>query len=128
MKKKFSILVITALVMMLTISACGAVSSLKSAGDVGKAFMDALKANDAETTWNMMTSELQQDLGAKADWQSYVSSNSFEDYKITSNEVANDTAVLEGEATINQETYYTELTFQKVDDGWMLVGISFQPQ
>ena len=120
------ILVITAIIVsLLGLTACGAVSSLKDVGATGDAFMQALKDQDNETSWNMLTKDVQDEIGSQEAWAEFTAPRNFEKWKFTSNSVDNGMAQLEGETTLGSEAYYVTLIMYQVDEVWKIAGIDF---
>jgi hypothetical protein len=112
---------------MLTL-ACGVVNDLSSAGDAGKEFMSAMEKQDSTATWNMMTPELQTDIGTFDSWDEYVQSFKFTDAKFNSTNIEDNTATMEGTAQVDGDTYAISLFLDKIDENWMLSGINFELQ
>ena len=128
MKKRFSAVLIVGLLLMLSLSACGAVSDLSAVGDAGKAFMAALEQQDGATAWNMMVPELQTDIGTFEAWNEYVNTYQFTEAKFNSTSIEDGTGYLEGTANVDGDTYAISLVLDKFDEVWMLTGINFELQ
>jgi hypothetical protein len=128
MKKRFLAALIVGLVLMLSLSACGAVSDMTTVGDAGKAFMAAMEKQDATAAWNMMVPELQTDIGTFESWNEYVNTFQFTESKFNSTSIENGTGYLEGTAKVDADTYNISLVLDKVDEVWMLSGINFELQ
>ncbi len=128
MKKRFSAVLIVGVVLMLTLSACGAVSDISSVGDTGKAFMAAMESQDSTASWDLMIPELQTDIGTFEAWDEYVQSVVFTESKFNSTSIENETGYMEGTAIVDTDTYAISLVFDKVDTAWMLSGLNFELQ
>ncbi|MHC1740313.1 MAG: hypothetical protein AB9897_04295 [Anaerolineaceae bacterium] len=113
------------LVLMLTVTACGAVSSLKTTGSTGDAFMQALKDQDNEASWNLLTQAVKDEVGDQAAWADFTAPRAFESWKFTSNNITNNEAQLDGTATINGETYNVTLVLDQSGDSWLISGVNF---
>lgn len=127
-KRSAALLFIVALVSLLVLTACGAVSDLKLVGDAGKAFMAAMEKQDSAATWGMMITPLQDDIGSYDAWDGYVQSFQFTEAKFNSTNIENNIGYLDGTAKVDGDTYAVNLVFDKVDSGWMLSGLNFELQ
>lgn len=125
MKNRMAVILLCSIVLVMTLSACGAVKDLSAVNDAGDAFMTALRDGDVVTSWNMLTTEVQTEIGDIASWQDFVIPRNFSEWKFSNTQVENDVAQLDGEATLGAESYSVVLVFQKVDDYWLLSGINF---
>jgi len=88
--------------------------------------MTALKNGDHTTSWNMLTTSVQEELGSEPAWEEWASIRAFPEWKFTNNQVENNEAQLDGEATLDGITYNVTLVFDKTDTGWLVSGINFQ--
>jgi hypothetical protein len=125
MKNRMAVILLCSIVLVMTLSACGAVKDLSAVNDAGDAFMTALRDGDVVTSWNMLTTEVQTEIGDIASWQDFVIPRNFSEWKFSNTQVENDVAQLDGEATLGADSYSIVLVFQKVDDYWLLSGINF---
>jgi hypothetical protein len=123
--KKFLRITSIVLVSLILLSSCSAVNDLSVVKETGDAFMAALKAGDNETSWNLLTEDVQAEIGGRAAWVDFVIPRTFQTWKFTSTEVNDDQAQLDGEATLGADTYTVVLVLAKVDDLWKLSGINF---
>ena len=125
MKNRVAAILVCSIVMVMTLSACGAVKDLSAVNDAGEAFMTAMRDGDVVTSWNMLTTEVQTEVGDIASWQNFVIPRNFSEWKFSNTQVENNVAQLDGEATLGADSYSIVLVFQKVDDYWLLSGINF---
>ena len=125
MKNRMAVILLCSIVLVMTLSACGAVKDLSAVNDAGDAFMTALRDGDVVTSWNMLTTEVQTEIGDIASWQDFVIPRNFSEWKFSNTQVENNVAQLDGEATLGADSYSVVLVFQKVDDYWLLSGINF---
>jgi type II secretory pathway pseudopilin PulG len=124
MKTKLFIVSIL-IVSMFAVSACGAVSGLKSASSTADAFMQALKDQANDTSWNMLNQDIQTEIGDKAAWADFTQPRAFDSWKFTSNSIENDRAQLDGEAKLGTDTYTVTLIMDSSGDSWLVSGINF---
>ncbi len=123
---KNKVLVISVFILLiLSLTACSAVSGLKSAGDTANSFMQALKDQDNTTSWNLLASNVQDEIGDSSAWADFTAPRGFESWKFTSTNVTNGQAQVDGEASIGNETYYVTLIMDQANDGWLVSGINF---
>ncbi len=123
MKKRYLLLLLV--VSLFILPACGLTQSLGSASDTGKEFMTALKEGDHETSWNLCTTDIQNEIGSYEHWVDFASIRNFEDFSFNSTNVENDEATLEGTATLNGDDYNVILILYKSGDDWKVAGIDF---
>jgi hypothetical protein len=109
--------------MVFSLSAC---ASLGDVSDLGNKFMSALSTGDNATSYQMLHPDIQAEVAGEAGWADWTSIRNFEKWKFTSTSVENTTAELQGTAELNGETYEVVLIFDKVDDNWLITGISFE--
>lgn len=121
--KSFAIVVMV--VLMLAVTACGAVSSLKTVNSTGDAFMQALKDQQNDTSWNLLTPGVQDEIGDQTAWAAFTEPRTFDSWKFSSSNVQNDQGQLDGEATLNGDTYAVTLVFDKSGEDWLISGINF---
>jgi hypothetical protein len=124
MKNRISILLVFAIVVIMTLSACGVVGEITAVSDAGKAFMTALRDADHATSWNMLTSDVQTEIGSEPAWVEFATPRNFSEWKFSETNVENDTAQIDGEATLGADTYTLRLVLDKVDEEWKISGIS----
>ena len=125
MKNRVAVILVCSIVLVMTLSACGAVKDLSAVKDAGEAFMTALREGDVVTSWNMLTTEVQAEVGDIASWQNFVIPRNFSEWKFSNTQVENNVAQLDGEATLGADNYAVVLVFEKVNDYWLLSGINF---
>lgn len=126
MKKRFSVLILLSVILMLVLSSCSAVSDLKTIGDMGKAFMTALEEKDTSASWNMLAPGVQTEIGDEIAWADWATIRSFPDWKFTNTEISNGVGQMDGEATLEGVTYQVTLVFDKIDEVWKISGINFE--
>jgi hypothetical protein len=127
MKTKVFLLV-TVVVLLLSVTACGAVSGLKTASDTGNSFMQALKDQDNEASWSMLSPAVQDEIGDTAAWADFTAPRGFESWKFNSVNVENGSAQLDGEASISGDTYDVTLVMDQSGEDWLITGINFTYQ
>ena len=125
MKKKYLPVLILLVLSLFILPACGLTQSLSSATDTGKAFMTALRDGDHEASWNLVTPDIQTEIGGYNNWVDFASIRNFSDFSFSSTNVENDQATLDGEATLGADTYAVQLILYKSGDDWLVAGIDF---
>jgi hypothetical protein len=128
MKKRIVSLSVLSMVLVMALSACGVVNDVSKVGDLGKSFMTALKNNDATTSWDMLNSTVQTQIGDAAAWKDFVTPRNFSDFSFSNTQVNNNTAQMDGEANLGKDKYTVALVFEKNDDNWLIYGINFTKQ
>lgn len=123
MKKRLLLVFVAALVMMLSLSACG---SLKEISNLGDTFMSALSTGDNATSYAMLSEDIQAQVGYETGWAEWAAIRDFSEWKFTSNSIENDIARLEGTALLDGDEYKTTLEFTKSGDDWQLTTIIFE--
>lgn len=111
--------------LIMALSACSAVKDVASVNDLGKGFMTALRDGDTSGSWDMLTTAVQDEVGSTEAWTDFVYPRNFSNWNFTNTQVENDTAQMDGEATLGEETYTVVLIFDKIDDSWKISGINF---
>ncbi len=124
MKNKLLVLGIFIL-LVVSLSACSAVSGLKTATETANTFMQALKDQDNETSWNLLAQNVQDEIGDTSAWADFTAPRGFESWKFNSTNVSGDQAQVDGEAKIGSETYYVTLIMDANGDKWLISGINF---
>jgi hypothetical protein len=125
MKKRLIVVLVLATLALFVLPACGISNDIKGAGDVGKAFMTALKNGDNQTSWDMSTSDIKDQIGGYDNWVAFTAPRQFEDFTLNSTNIDNDKATLEGEATLAGDTYKVTLILYKSGDTWQVAGLDF---
>lgn len=125
MKNRLAVLMVVSVVLVMALSACGAVKDVATVNDLGKAFMTALRDGDTSGSWDMLTTGVQEEVGSADAWVEFVTPRNFSDWTFTNTSVENATAQMDGEATLGEETYTVVLVFEKLDEIWQLSGINF---
>lgn len=111
--------------LILSLSACSAVSGLKTADETANAFMQALKDQDNDTSWNMLAQNVKDEVGDSSAWVGYTAPRAFESWNFTSTNVYDSEAQVDGEAKIGVETYTVTLVLDLDGDNWLVSGINF---
>lgn len=125
MKKRIALFLVVSFLALAILSACAAVREITNVGDVGKAFMAALRDGDHTASWNMLTPTVQTEIGGQAAWVDFATSRNFSEFKFSSTNIENNQAQMDGEAVLGAETYTLVLVLDKVGDDWKLSGINF---
>lgn len=125
MNKRLLVLVVLATLALMVLPACGISNDIKSAGDVGKSFMEALKTGDNQASWNMVTSDIKDEIGSYDNWVTFTAPRTFEKFTLNSTNIENNKATLEGEATLGADTYKVTLILYKSGDTWQVAGLDF---
>lgn len=125
MKNRVAILMVVSIMLIMALSACSAVKDVASVNDLGKGFMTALRDGDTSGSWDMLTTAVQDEVGSTEAWTDFVYPRNFSNWNFTNTQVENDTAQMDGEATLGEETYTVVLIFDKIDDSWKISGINF---
>ncbi len=126
MKNKTLGVVFIAVLLITTLTGCGVVNDLKDVSDSGHAFMTALSDSDHMTSWNMLTSDVQAEIGGFESWQEWAGFRNFDEWSFNNTQVDNGVGQLDGEATLDGESYQVILIFDKVDEAWQVSGISIE--
>ncbi len=125
MKNRVAILMVVSVVLVMALSACGVVNDIGAVNDLGKGFMTALRDGDSSGSWDMLTTAVQEEVGGTDAWVDFVTPRNFSNWNFTNTQVENNSAQMDGEATLGEETYIVLLVFDKVDDAWKISGINF---
>lgn len=125
MKNRIAILMVASIILIMTLSACGAVKDISTVNDLGKGFMTALRDGDSAGSWDMLTTDVQNEVGDTDGWTDFVYPRNFSNWNFSNTQVENNTAQMDGEATLGEETYTVVLIFDKADDEWKISGINF---
>ena len=123
MKKRWVMGLLVGLVFLFSLTACGELSSLSDTGD---AFMSALNTGDHATSYQMLHPDIQAEVGGEAGWAEWASIRNFESWKFDSSSFENNTGELLGSAELDGVTYEVALYFEKINDAWIINGISFE--
>jgi hypothetical protein len=119
-------ILLSALVLVLLLTACSAVSGLTAANHSANAFMQALKDQKADTSWSMLSPDLQTEIGDQAAWADFASIRNFDSWKFTSSNVSGDRAQVDGDATLGQDKYTISLVMDASGDNWLVSGIDIK--
>ena len=125
MNKRLSILIAVVVLSAFVLSACKVAGQLTDVSNRGKAFMAALRDADHATSWSMLTPAVQQEVGSYDDWVSFATPRNFDTFSFSANNIENNVAQLDGEATLAGDTYLVTLVLDKSGDQWFVSGINF---
>lgn len=125
MKKRLLVVFTLIIISALVLSACKVAGQLTDVSDRGKAFMAALRDADHAASWSMLTPAVQEEVGSYEDWVTFATPRNFETFIFNSNNIENNSAQLDGEATLGSETYLVTLVLDKSGDQWFVSGINF---
>lgn len=125
MKNRVAILMVISIILIMALSACGVVKDVAAVNDLGKGLMTALRDGDTAGSWDMLTTAVQDEVGSTDAWADFVYPRNFSNWNFTNTQVENNSAQMDGEATLGEETYTVLLVFDKVDDEWKVSGINF---
>jgi hypothetical protein len=126
MKKKIGMIVIIAALLVMALSSCSVVKDVSAVSDTGKAFMTALQNGDHDASWNLLADNIKEEIGSKEAWAEWAAIRNFPEWKFTNTQFENNTGQMDGEATLDGVNYTVTLIFDKVDDTWLVSGISFE--
>ena len=125
MKKRLWVVLVLATLALFVLPACGLTNDMKSAGDTGKAFMAALRDNDNQASWAMVTADIKDEIGGYDNWIAFTTPRQFEDFSFNSTNIENNKATLEGEGNLAGDTYIISLILSKSGDNWLVAGLDF---
>jgi hypothetical protein len=128
MKNRIAIFILVSVVLIMALSACGAIKDVSKVNDLGNSFMTALKNGDADSSWAMLTASVQKEVGDTTAWKEFVTPRNFSDWKITNTQVNDASAQIDGTAALGADKYDIVLVFDKVDDAWLISGINMTKQ
>lgn len=127
MKKTF-VIVMVALLSMLLLVSCTANKDAATVSSVGATFMTALKNGDHLASWDLLSSNIKEEVGSYDNWVAFASPRHFESFKFSDTNVSNDKAEMKGEAVLTNRLYNVDLVFGKSADGWKITGIHITTQ
>lgn len=124
MKNRVAIWIVVILVAGMSLSACGIATELKAVNAASETLMTAFRDGDALTSYNLLTPEVQAEVGDITNWQSFIEPRNFSAWKFTNTQFENDVAQVDGEAILGDETYTILLILQKLEGSWKFSGIN----
>lgn len=124
MNKRVAFLFAISMIFMMMLSACGSSKEVSAVKDTGETFMAALRDSDAITSWNMLTQNVQAEVGDIAKWQQFILPRNFSEWKFLSTNVEKTAAQIDGEAVLSSNTYNIVLVFKKIDNYWKIAGVN----
>lgn len=125
MKNRIAILLIIAITLIMTLSACGVTKDSVAVNDLGKSFMVALRDEDTLSSWNMLTTSIQNEIGGIEEWTEFAYPRNFSNWDFISTNVERNFAKMGGEATLGSNQYTVLLIFEKIENEWKISGINF---
>ncbi len=125
MKNKIAILILVSVLLVMFLSACGITKDSAAVNELGKSFMAALRDEDINGSWNMLTTAIQTEIGGFDKWTEYAYPRNFSNWDFTGTNVERNFAKMGGEATLGSNQYTVILIFEKADDTWKISGINF---
>lgn len=114
------------LITLFSLTSCGVVSSLQSVTDTGNVFMQALKDGDSATSWNMLTKDVHDEIGSETAWADWIAPRNFSEWSFNSTNIENNSGRLEGEATLDGDSYIITIVMEANGDGWLISGINIE--
>ena len=129
MNKKTTTLVVISFLLVFLLTACSALKDSTAANDLSKAFMAVVQSGDSGSSWEMLTPDLQAEIGGSLEWDRQISQYRFTEYNFTNLEVEEEIALMEGNATLGVDQYNVTLNLQKINDVWLIsyLKIDYQP-
>jgi len=132
-RKMLGITTISALLLALVLSGCGAVQGLQEATQSGTHFVNAIKDGQFEAAYAMFHPELQHEVGAADDLQKMIEDNQarpkewgFTSTNVKVDENQNQIATLEGSVTYEDgRKGAVTLELLKVGDDWKVTRFNF---
>ncbi len=124
--KNRSLLVFPLLIAALLLSACGIVNELTTVTATGNDFMTALRDRDFDTSYDMLTTGVKNEIGDKGAWVTFARPRNFDSWTFSNTEFENDMAQIDGEAMLGTDKYDIRLVFQKVGEAWMIAGMNIE--
>lgn len=122
MKNRIAIIMVIAIVSVMALTACGLVKDMSTVNSLGKTFMASFRDSDPASSWEIMTSDLQEELIDVDSWAMMIAPYTFSEWSFSNTQVENDQALMEGEATLDSDSYTVELTFYKENNTWQVAG------
>jgi hypothetical protein len=122
MKNRIAIILVIAIVSIMALTACGLVKDMTTVNNLGKTFMASFRDSDPASSWQIMTSDLQEELVDVDSWAIMIAPYTFSEWSFSNTQVEKDQAMMEGEATLAPDSYTVELTFVKENDTWLVAG------
>ena len=124
--KKSILLVFPLLVIGLLLSSCGIVSEITAVSEAGNNFMIALRDREFDTSYDMLTPAVRDEIGTKVEWVAFARPRNFDSWTFSNTEFKNDQAQIDGEAMLGVEKYSIRLVFQKMGTQWLISGINIE--
>ena len=126
MKKNTLILLVVSMLAVFALSACGLVKEISTVKDSGEAFMTALKEGDASASWNILATNVQEEVGGEDAWAEFAAPRNFDSWTFNEVNVDNGQGTLTGEATLGTDTYTIGMIMDQEDGVWKISGLQFE--
>ncbi|MHB8089014.1 MAG: hypothetical protein ACYDH2_12285 [Anaerolineaceae bacterium] len=126
MKKNTLILLVVSMLAVFALSACGLVKEISAIKDSGEAFMTALKEGDASASWNILATNVQEEVGGEDAWAEFAAPRNFDSWTFNEVNVENGQGTLTGEATLGADTYTIGMIMDQEDGVWKISGLQFE--
>ena len=120
MNKKSVTLAVVLILLVVLLSACTALKDSTTANDLCKSFMAVVQSGDTAGSWQMLTPELQAQIGGIAEWDPQISQYRFTEWKFTNLQVEDEIALMEGNAVIGVDEYNVTLNLRKINEAWLI--------
>ena len=111
--------------MWVLLIACSVTGDISDVRDVGKSFMTALRDGEHVVSYDLLSPEVQQEIGGMEQWVAFATPRAFSDWSFSSTNIENDAGQMDGEATLNGDEYNVTLVFGKYGENWKITGINF---
>jgi hypothetical protein len=122
MKKILTILICASI---LCLASCSKSPGFRTATETANTFMLALKNNDNETSWNLLSKSRKAEMGNTAAWADYTLPRHFDEWSFTSITISDSIAQIFGEARLGIDPYLVTLILEKSGEGWLVSEIEF---
>ncbi|MCX6056447.1 MAG: hypothetical protein NTZ74_16350 [Chloroflexi bacterium] len=126
MTEKIRNIFIISLIAVFLLTACSALSEISSVNKTGATFMTTFKEDDPQSSWDMLTPEVQTEVGSLSAWTEFVSLRNFSEWKFSNTQVDNATAQMDGQSKLGVDTYSVRLVFLKINESWKISGVTFK--
>jgi len=123
MKKKLAWISVF-LIGSLFLGSCSFAKDISTVQKAGNDFMSALRDQQTQVSWGMLTASLQTEIGSYPDWQNFASPRAFDSWSFSNTQVQNDQAQLDGECAVGSDTYTITLVFDRVGTEWKVSGVN----
>jgi hypothetical protein len=111
--------------LLISLTGCAIFKDSSTVGVTGNSFMTTFRDGDAKASWNMLTTEVQAEVGSQAKWEEYLTERNFSSWNFSDTQIENGVAQINGEATLGVDTYTVVLVLQKSENSWKISGVNF---